>query len=569
MYGLLSRSLLLLGGLLPSPFAHASPVGSSTLAPNGGAFPLQVHRSNNKRFDGSNTTIPGDIGLTNNGDIVYLVNITLGGQDYSVQVDTGSHDLWVNSQGRDMHFTNQTDLIGVLPYGSGVTRGPEVFAELRLGDFVVPSQAFINATELEGTEKEIEGILGMAFDYNGAICLNFTLSYGLDAAGELCRAPITNIWAQNPTVPPYFDILLSRADPLADADAPAGDGLFLIGQHAPGYERVAAAPKLPRVDVQHWSVALDGVSINGAPFAFSNGSAVSGAPADTIVATLDTGATLAVVPAALAEALYGSIPGAVLVEGAQSFWAVPCNSSANVTVKFGGQDFPIHPLDLTQPLETEVEIPGTNVTFDALLCRGSFTPVTPKLAAFNAFDLLLGDTFLKNVYVSYNYGDNYDRKNLTNFGLPYVQMLPVTERETAWAEWLSVRAQTLMASPPALPPAVLQALPDPSDSDNSTSSDPDSDSNSESESVSGALSTSDSDKDDSSSFAKKYGPLAVGLLGANLALGVLALGVVLAMCVRGVRGSSSGSGPRYAPVRAKEEAAGSEPFEETHLKYGD
>ncbi|KAI0652538.1 aspartic peptidase domain-containing protein [Trametes meyenii] len=565
MYSLLSGSLLLLCAVLPSLLAHASPLGSSVLAPRGGAFPLQVRRSSNKRFDGSNTTIPGDIGLTNAaGDIMYLVNITLGGQNYSVQIDTGSHDLWVNSQGRDMHFTNQTDLIGILPYGSGVTRGPEVFAELRLGDFVVPSQAFINATELEGTETEIEGILGMAFDYNGAICLNFTLSYGLDAAGELCRAPITNIWAQNPSVPPYFDILLSRADALANADA-AGDGLFLIGQHAPGYERVAAAPKLPRVDVQHWSVALDGVSINGAPFAF-NGSAVAGAPPDTVIATLDTGATLAVVPAALAEAVYGSIPGSVLVEGAQSFWAVPCNSSANVTATFGGQDFPIHPLDLTQPLETEVGIPGTNLTLDTLLCRGSFTPVTPKLAAFNAFDLLLGDTFLKNVYVSYNYGDNYDRRNLTDFGLPYVQMLPVTERETAWAEWLSVRAQTLMASPPALPPAILQALPDPSD--NSTSSASDSDSESEAGSVSGALSTSDSDGGDSDkdSFVKKYGPLAVGLLGANLVLGVFVLGVVLAMCVRGVKGKTSG--PRYAPVRVKE-AAGSEPFEETHLKYGD
>ena len=63
-------------------------------------------------------------------------------------LDTGSTDLWVASQGRTVTLTNNTDLETSLVYGIGQVAGNIAFAELRLGEYVIPSQAFINATDV-------------------------------------------------------------------------------------------------------------------------------------------------------------------------------------------------------------------------------------------------------------------------------------------------------------------------------------------------------------------------------------------------------------------------------------
>lgn len=50
----------------------------------------------------------------------------------------------------------------------------------------------------------------------------------------------------------------------------------------------------------------------------------------------------------VAEALYGSVPGASLtnVNGLGEIWSLPCDQELNATFLFAGVKFPIHPLDL-------------------------------------------------------------------------------------------------------------------------------------------------------------------------------------------------------------------------------
>ena len=144
--------------------------------------------------------------------------------------------------------------------------------------------AFINPTSLVDFDtSDMDGIMGMAFDV-AHIYNTIQRAWGTEAADELGRAPITSLFAQNPSLPNNFDVQLGRTSELEDV----ADGTFIISGHEPGFEAVAEAPQLPRIDSQHWSIVMDSMLINGEQFAF-NKSRIVGAPSGKIVAALDTG----------------------------------------------------------------------------------------------------------------------------------------------------------------------------------------------------------------------------------------------------------------------------------------
>lgn len=63
-----------------------------------------------------------------------------------------------------------------------------------------------------------------------------------------------------------------------------------------------------------------------------------------------------------------------------------------------GEDFPVHPLDLTQPVMSTLPINGTPT--NATICINTFQYLTLDLNSFVGFDFILGDAFLHNVYAS-------------------------------------------------------------------------------------------------------------------------------------------------------------------------
>lgn len=57
-----------------------------------------------------------------------------------------------------------------------------------------------------------------------------------------------------------------------------------------------------------------------------------------------------------------------------------------------GQEYPIHPLDLTT-MEIDFE---DNIQRDSTFCLSALNPTSPN----EEYDMILGDSFMRNVYTS-------------------------------------------------------------------------------------------------------------------------------------------------------------------------
>ncbi|KAJ7103868.1 hypothetical protein C8R44DRAFT_808284 [Mycena epipterygia] len=101
------------------------------------------------------------------------------------------------------------------------------------------------------------------------------------------------------------------------------------------------------------------------------------------------------------DRIYSAVPGAVLAKNSslpnthcssdRDIWVVPCNTSVSFSAIFGGQPYPIHPLDLTD-MYTKTSPGGVTYTVcvGSIINGGSITAGTTHS--------LYGDSFLRNVY---------------------------------------------------------------------------------------------------------------------------------------------------------------------------
>lgn len=144
----------------------------------------------------------------------------------------------------------------------------------------------------------------------------------------LGRSPLANIFNQNTSTKPVFDVSLGRSSDLDEFS----DGVFVIGTHAPEYASVEQAPKLPQITEGRWSTVVDGLSVNGKNLTFTTKPELPTVPAGKLSAYMDTGTSFPEVPAEIANFIYGNIPGSVNSNGT---WFVPCQSGANLTWYLG------------------------------------------------------------------------------------------------------------------------------------------------------------------------------------------------------------------------------------------
>ncbi|KAH9851427.1 acid protease [Lenzites betulinus] len=509
---------------------------------------------------------PFDVGLKSQGDLEYTVDIVLGGQNFTVTIDTGSTDLWVNMdlEGIDVKVTNVSDVQTDSQYAMGDVKGNIAFAELRIGPYVIPSQAFINATNITSMPDGTQGIIGMAFD-TARIYEEMQKAWGTDAANTLGRGPMSNLIAQNPSVPGFFDLQLGRQDPLTLEEH---NNHLLIGQHLATATAVANMPKIERINPKHWTLPLDGLNINGKPFTGWRKSGVAGTPPGKIAAVLDSGFSLSLWPNEVVDAVYGSIPGAVKVDGPipgtglplTDNWVVPCNISPNISFVFGGQEYFVHPFDILSTLEPSFEVDGVPLTANGTICCNIFG--SGDLT--DEYDIILGMGFLRNVYASFQYGDYAPGVNITG-QQPFVQMLSTTDPVAAYAEFINAYEQQSATIPPMIDPATYVKLLNGLNSiDNSTApttattattgATPGPTSSSVSQtsaaqdlSVAGAA-AEDSSSNDSSN--NKYGAIALGLLGANVVIGLLVFGITLTLCTRSANNRREA---RYKPLSLPKE----------------
>ncbi|PSR71030.1 hypothetical protein PHLCEN_2v13078 [Hermanssonia centrifuga] len=384
----------------------------------------------------------------------YATNITLGGKgdpsmsflasslvpdlsytEFPIQLDTGSSDVWAQPP-FPLDLTNTTDIQANLTFGIGEVTGNIAFANMTFGPYEVPNQAFLNVTQATDfdaiSSNGIFGILGLSFDIGSTVFIETLLNFGVNDTQGLTF--LSNIFLQNQSAPNLFTVLLGRA---YDQDGPE-EGAFTIGEYVDGFEAVANEPKLFRTpaqtvnitDTPRWSVQMDSMTVNGKQFQF-NKTVVAEADPGKQVVVLDTGFTFSQIPPAAVDFIYSSIDGAMFNQ-TSGLWQVPCECTTNLSFEFGNMSIPIHPLDITTVASNGNET----------ICNNAYRAIDLPPGAVTGFDFIMGDSFLKNVYASFDYGD-FTPDNRTA-GVPFVQMLPTTNLTLAQQEFKTVRESQVM-----------------------------------------------------------------------------------------------------------------------------
>ncbi|KAI0081265.1 acid protease [Panus rudis PR-1116 ss-1] len=373
------------------------------------ALRLSLHgsRDSSAPLSGLGRREPMKGDLKNSGDVKYWANVTMGGKTVSLLLDTGSSDLTV---GGDVPNAKDTGKKATLKYAIGTSSGPIKTAEVQFEGITVPDQAFVQDTS--GEQEPGTGIIGLG--PNSASTVHAVLN------GPQGDAILDRIFKQNTSTPNYITIMLGRSDD--PDDKYPGD--LTIGQTIDGYENITSQPKLEVFEVstgsgQHWQTLTDANGIlgpDGQPLNLS--SRVKGTAKNRLNTIFDTGFTISQVPKYVADAFYARVPGAKLQNitrgNVGEIYVLPCDVELNVTFKFGGVSFPIHPLDTSfDDLHITDNLGNT-------MCLGGFQPIAPG-AQSSSYDMILGMTFLRNVYLLIDFGDFVDGS--TNKNDPYIQLL--------------------------------------------------------------------------------------------------------------------------------------------------
>lgn len=323
-------------------------------------------------------TAPNSLGLDiEANDVGYIATVQFGTppRDFSILMDSGSADLWVGSEdcqsenggGCGNHqflgpqsstsFKSSTKQFTV-QYGTGAVSGQIVqdlvtVAGLQLGPHIFGT-ASQETADFSDNSVSFDGLMGLA---------QSTLSE------QQTLTPVEAMAKQGLIQEAITSYKISR---LADDK---NDGEITFG----GLDQSKFDPKT--------LTTLDNVSKNGfweaAMPAVTVGGKDSGLQGRTAI--IDTGTTLIVAPATDANAVHALIAGAK--SDGQGGFTIPCNTTTQVSLKFGTQAFNIDPRDLAfAPVSNDP--------------NGDCLSGISSGNVGGANEWLVGDVFLKNAYFS-------------------------------------------------------------------------------------------------------------------------------------------------------------------------
>ncbi|KAL4241207.1 peptidase A1 family protein [Abortiporus biennis] len=351
-------------------------------------------------------------------DLLYLADITVGGQDYVVQLDTGSSDLWIKGQTFPLPNSKLTSTSWNLTYGIGWANGTVAYAPVQFAGISIPQQAFMDVASAQNPALGYgaDGIAGLGFTSLSTI--DALLNHTGSATG---RSLLYNAFADNVTEPNFISFVMERG---SDASSTA-DGVFTIGEVDSQYSDVTNSQPLstwPVAYPQRWNVLLDAVLVAGGD-TISVSTTVNGAPSNKAVVSIDTGTSYIYAPEDVVTGIYGSVQGAKY-DSSIGQWIIPCDAEIDIALQFGGIAYPMHPLDVAPASLT-----------DPTQCVGSFIPQSVAVGA-GQFDWLLGDAFLRSVYAVYDFGD-FDSSG--KMGNPYIKFLSLVDPNNASSEFHAER----------------------------------------------------------------------------------------------------------------------------------
>ncbi|KAI0634470.1 aspartic peptidase domain-containing protein [Trametes polyzona] len=367
----------------------------------------------------------------------YTATITVNGIAYRVILDTGSSDTWI-----DPFSQNVTEPTGLVHLGvnstteyvdGSISTGPIILANVTFGPYTVHNQAITLAYNSSDHPTLYNGLIGLGGVYNSDIYpLLENTSYQENATPIMHNVGTHILFEHEPDLFNFTTLLMSRSE-FGVTDG----GVVTISEVLPNMSGILDAPKIDSVTEGKWTVAMDGVYVNGefldgdSDFAEVYRSTGMLVPAGNTIATFDTGTSYIRAPPLYAHRIYKDLPGAELLAEDDVppgrglvIYEVPCDTKINITWTFGGTLFPMHPVDAIDIIELPQD--DSNAPSPGYIGPHAFVFADQR---YPSTDWLLGASFLRNAYQLYHYGSE-DMSGAR----PYIQLLSTTDEGNAWAE---------------------------------------------------------------------------------------------------------------------------------------
>ncbi|KAJ6487712.1 aspartic peptidase domain-containing protein [Mycena sanguinolenta] len=340
-------------------------------------------------------------------DVAYTLPVLVGSdtvQNLSLQVDTGSSDMWIASSSCSSSACGKVPLYNptnAIPTGQdfnieylvGNVSGPIVWDSVTVGGYGIQNQAFaaVDQVESEPLSSEFSGLLGLALPANSIIAQDIPPQVGDTPDGAVWMSNLFGITPLSGAPAARFvSIALER--PGSDA-VPSVLG---IGRHpaalVPDPSKIGYDPLYGSSDggPYFWRAAVSGITVytNTSRMPIPLGRGTTGAFPSAV---LDTGVPTILTTTALANAIYGAIN---VQPAADNMYYFPCTTPLNMTITLDDRsEIPIHPLDLSS-------LPGSDAP-DPSSCIGMIqasADATLRNPASGIGDIVLGVAFLRNVY---------------------------------------------------------------------------------------------------------------------------------------------------------------------------
>ncbi|KAI1207122.1 acid protease [Annulohypoxylon truncatum] len=380
----------------PGPYLHVDKVRTHGLLPQelkaalGGV--VHTERTLVKKND------PGDDGQTaevtaedQQNDSMYICEVGIGEpvQKLLLDFDTGSADTWVRStlEGKAAHsghsafdpkksktFVKMSGKKWKIQYGDGSTASGDCGSDtLIIGNLAIKKQTIECAAKLsrQFSQGTSDGLLGLAWGK-----INTVTDSG---EADPQATPVENMIKQD-DIPKEAELFTSAFYSSRDKNAESFYTFGFIDQDL--VKKSGQDLHWTQVDNKEgfWSFSSESCSINGEKVTLSGNTAIA-----------DTGTTLALLSDKVVEKLYDQIPGATydwLNQGYIFPTTVKADDLPEFKVAVGDQEYLIQKEDLAFALTDDKKN-----WYGGIQSRGMMP-----------FDIL-GDTFLKSVYVVWDQGN--------------------------------------------------------------------------------------------------------------------------------------------------------------------
>jgi len=310
--------------------------------------------------------------IKNELNMQYYITLSIGTppQEFTVNIDTGSSDLWIPSKScwwsracwnhrtyKSSHSStykkNGTHV--AIGYAKGQVEGFLSTDTVRIGDLVIENQTFAETTSesSDHVDSVFDGLMGLAFP---------------SISQSLTTPVFFNMISQNLIPHPIFSLYLNR-----NVSDPVGGEIVFGGVNEERCDMSTSSP-IPLISTSYWVFKVDGISANTSQY----GHVPLGCNFGCIAAA-DTGASFMTGPAAEVRYIFKAL-NATLAEG---FGVVDCDNVKDlppISFHIGGKEYALYPEDYI------IKYKGGKETFCVVGITEDFDNI--------AVNWLLGDVFL-------------------------------------------------------------------------------------------------------------------------------------------------------------------------------